>query len=170
MSATDPASAISIVFATPADAPRVAELIGAMDAHYRPGETLPPAGDYRAMVAATLREREGTRFVLASGADGAPLGLACIAVIRPGRDLKGLVYLKDLFVVEAARGRGLGRRLMAFIARFAADNGIGRIDFTTDRGNEGAQRLYAALGAQAVEKIYYTLPGVRLAALAAEAS
>ena len=170
MSATDPASAISIVFATPADAPRVAELIGAMDAHYRPGQTLPPAGDYRAMVAATLGEREGTRFVLASGADGAPLGLACIAVIRPGRDLKGLVYLKDLFVVEAARGRGLGRRLMAFIARFAADNGIGRIDFTTDRGNEGAQRLYAALGAQAVEKIYYTLPGVRLAALAAEAS
>jgi len=168
MSVPDSASAASIAFATLADTADVAQLIAAMDAHYRPGETLPPVDDYRAMVAATLREREGTRFVIARGADGTPFGLACIAVIRPGRDLKGLVYLKDLFVVEQARGRGLGRSLMAFLARFATDNGIGRIDFTTDRDNEGAQRLYAALGARVMEKIYYTLPGEQLAALATE--
>jgi hypothetical protein len=57
MSVPDSASAASIAFATLADTADVAQLIAAMDAHYRPGETLPPADDYRAMVAATLRER-----------------------------------------------------------------------------------------------------------------
>jgi ribosomal protein S18 acetylase RimI-like enzyme len=113
-------------------------------------------------------EREGTRFVLARG-DGEPLGVACIAVIRPGRDLKGLVYLKDLFVVETARGYGVGKRIMRFLAHFANENGIGRIDFTTDRSNEAAQRFYALLGACAQQKMHYTLAGEALRELADEA-
>lgn len=163
-----PLSDIRLHFAEPADASDVAFVIRAMDAHYRPADVLSPAADYVAMVASALREREGTRFALARAAGGEPLGVACVAVIRPGRDLAGLLYLKDLFVVEKARGLGIGRRLMGFLARFAVENGIGRVDFTTDLSNEAAQRLYASLGAREQQKIYYTLPGERLRDLAGE--
>jgi GNAT superfamily N-acetyltransferase len=42
---------------------------------------------------------------------------------RPG------LYLEDLYVVEAARGQGIGRRLMARLAAVAVERGWGRIDF-----------------------------------------
>src|SRR5215469_10952320 len=42
---------------------------------------------------------------------------------RPG------IYLEDLYVVEAARGRGIGRRLMARLAAVAIERGWGRVDF-----------------------------------------
>ena len=112
----------------------------------------------RNMVALTLKSREGTRFLVARTADGRPVGLACVAIMRPGRDLKGLIYLKDLFVVAEARGHGIGSRLLQFLATFASENGIARIDFTTDHGNLEAQRLYVSLGAVVQKKIYYSLP------------
>src|SRR6266849_1668935 len=42
---------------------------------------------------------------------------------RPG------LYLEDLYVTEAARGQGAGRRLMARLAAIAIARGWGRIDF-----------------------------------------
>jgi GNAT superfamily N-acetyltransferase len=157
---------VQLRFAGETDAADAAMLIRAMDAHYRPGEVLLPAAEYAARISAVLREREGTRFALARAVGGQPLGIACVAVIRPGRDLAGLVYLKDLFVIEEARGRGIGRRLLRFLAHFALDSGIGRLDFTADRSNVDAQRLYESLGARVQEKICYSVPGERLRDLA----
>jgi ribosomal protein S18 acetylase RimI-like enzyme len=87
-----------------------------------------------------------------------PLGLACVGVLRPGRDLKGLVFVKDVFVRDEARGRGIGTRLMRFLARFAIAQGLGRIDLTTPVGNAGAQRLYAALGGIVQHKVCFSFP------------
>lgn len=39
------------------------------------------------------------------------------------------MHLEDLYVSEAARGRGVGRRLMARLAAIAIERGWGRIDF-----------------------------------------
>jgi GNAT superfamily N-acetyltransferase len=39
------------------------------------------------------------------------------------------VYLEDLFVTQAARGRGIGRRLMTRLAAIAVERGWERIDF-----------------------------------------
>jgi len=36
--------------------------------------------------------------------------------------------------------------MMGFLAAFAVEQGLGRIDLATDIGNEGAQRLYDELG------------------------
>jgi len=157
-----------IRFANIEDAPAVALLVRAMDRHYRPGEDLRPEADYRRIMEETIASREGTRFVLARDAGGRDVGLACVAILRPGRDLRGLLYLKDLYVVEAARGLGIGTRIIQFLAAFAIKNEIGRIDFTTDRDNAAAQRLYSALGGVVKEKVYYTLPTEVLSALAVE--
>ena len=157
-----------IRFANIDDAAAVALLVRDMDRHYRPGEELRPEADYRRIMEETITSHEGTRFVLARDARGQNVGLACVAILRPGRDLRGLLYLKDLYVVEGARGLGIGTCIIRFLAAFAVRNEIGRIDFTTDHGNVSAQRLYDALGGLVKQKVHYTLPTEVLGALAAE--
>jgi GNAT superfamily N-acetyltransferase len=58
---------------------------------------------------------------------------------RPG------MYLEDLFVTEAARGRGVGRRLMARLAAVGVERGWGRIDFQVLDWNP-ARDFYRRLG------------------------
>lgn len=147
-----------IRFATEADAALVADVIRAMDRHYRPDAVLRPSEDYRAMAAATIAEREGMRFAICLAPDGTAVGVACVAVMRPGRDLLGLLYVKDLFVREEARGHGVGTELMRFLATFCLEKGIARIDLQTDRSNDGAQRLYDALGGARQDKVSFTFP------------
>jgi GNAT superfamily N-acetyltransferase len=58
---------------------------------------------------------------------------------RPG------LYLEDLYVTEAARGLGVGRRLMARLAAIAVERGWGRIDFQV-LGWNPARNFYRRLG------------------------
>ena len=55
------------------------------------------------------------------------------------------MYLEDLYVCEHARGRGVGRRLMARLAAIAVERGWGRIDFQVLDWNP-ARRFYERLG------------------------
>jgi GNAT superfamily N-acetyltransferase len=161
-------AAITIRRATeaPADIHHVARLITAMDLHYLGPDRPRPEAEARCMVEHALASREGTRFALAF--DGAEaVGLACYAALRPGHRLGGLLYLKDLFVPAEQRGRGIGTRLLAFLAEEALREGLGRIDFTTDGGNEAAQSLYRRLGAVPQDKVYWRFDTATLPALAA---
>jgi GNAT superfamily N-acetyltransferase len=60
---------------------------------------------------------------------------------RPG------IYLEDLFVFPAWRGRGLGRRLLAHLARTALERGYGRVEWAVLDWNADAIRFYHSLGA-----------------------
>jgi GNAT superfamily N-acetyltransferase len=40
------------------------------------------------------------------------------------------VYLEDLFVTQAARGKGVGRRLMIRLAAIAVERGLGADRFS----------------------------------------
>jgi ribosomal protein S18 acetylase RimI-like enzyme len=156
----------TIHFATLEDAAVVARLVQDMDRYYRPGEVLRSEADYLQTIEETIKSQEGTRFVIAQDGNKRGIGLACVAILRPGRDLRGLLYLKDLYVAEGARGLGVGTRMMRFLAAFASQHGIGRMDFTTDSDNIPAQRLYATLGGIVKEKVYYTIPSEVLQTLA----
>ena len=59
------------------------------------------------------------------------------------------LYLEDLFVSEGARGRGVGRRLMARLATIAVERGWGRIDFHVLDWNP-ARQFYERLGLEHV--------------------
>jgi GNAT superfamily N-acetyltransferase len=77
--------------------------------------------------------------------DGEPAGTALFHTRfstwlgRPG------LYLEDLYVTEQARGRGVGRRLMARLAAIAVERGWGRIDFHVLDWNP-ARAFYHRLG------------------------
>jgi GNAT superfamily N-acetyltransferase len=80
---------------------------------------------------------------------------------RPG------IYLEDLFVYPAVRGRGLGRALLVHLARLAVERGYGRMEWAVLDWNENAMRFYRSLGAAPVDGwTICRLTGAALPALA----
>jgi GNAT superfamily N-acetyltransferase len=79
--------------------------------------------------------------------DGTPVGFALFFhnfstfVGKPG------IYLEDLFVRPEARGRGVGRSLLAWLARTALERGCGRLEWAVLDWNEPAIGFYRSLGA-----------------------
>ena len=66
------------------------------------------------------------------------------------------LWLEDLFVVPAQRGRGLGRQLLTELARIATERGCGRFEWSVLDWNAPAIRFYESLGA-------HVLPDWRIA-------
>lgn len=55
-------------------------------------------------------------------------------------------WLEDVFVDEAARGKGYGRILVTAAVERARSRGCGRIQLDANRDNEPAIRLYESIG------------------------
>jgi len=77
------------------------------------------------------------------------------------------IYLEDLYVRPQARGTGLGRALLATLARICVDRGYGRLDWSVLDWNTPARDVYGALGAAPVAAwIPYRLDGEALVRMA----
>ena len=135
---------ITIRFGTPEDVGLVLRLIRALAAYEKAPE------------AVVATEADLVRYgfgpdpqfeAILAFVDGEPAGLALFHsrfstwLGRPG------MYLEDLYVTEAARGLGVGRRLMARLAAIAVERGWGRIDFQVLDWNP-ARDFYHRLGMQ----------------------
>ena len=57
------------------------------------------------------------------------------------------LYLEDLFVEPALRGRGIGKALLLHCATLANARGCGRMEWTVLDWNESARGFYRKLGA-----------------------
>ncbi|GAB4067091.1 GNAT family N-acetyltransferase [Ancylobacter sonchi] len=68
------------------------------------------------------------------------------------------IYLEDLFVRPAFRGRGIAKALMQHLARRCLDEDLGRFEWSVLNWNEPAIRVYRALGAE--PKSEWTLQSV----------
>ncbi len=78
------------------------------------------------------------------------------------------IYLEDLYVTPAARNSGLGRALLAELARICLQRGYGRLEWWVLDWNAPAIGFYTALGAQAMDEwTVHRLTGPALTALAA---
>jgi GNAT superfamily N-acetyltransferase len=64
--------------------------------------------------------------------------------------VKGL-WLEDVFVRPAFRGRGCGKALLLHVARTAAERGCGRLEWAVLDWNEPSIRFYKSLGAQPLD-------------------
>jgi GNAT superfamily N-acetyltransferase len=79
------------------------------------------------------------------------------------------IYLEDLFVRPEARGRGVGRRLLAWLARTTLERGCARLDWAVLDWNQPSIGFYEALGAEAQDQwTTYRLSGAALERLGAE--
>ncbi|MFZ5662761.1 MAG: GNAT family N-acetyltransferase [Pseudomonadota bacterium] len=107
--------------------------------------------------------------VVIAEADGQPAGFALFFhnfSTFLGR--RGL-YLEDLYVRPAFRGRGLGLALMRHLARLAVERGCGRFEWSVLDWNTPAIEFYRQLGAVGLEDwTVQRLSGEALRRLAAE--
>ena len=77
------------------------------------------------------------------------------------------IYLEDLFVFPDFRGNGLGRELLASLARTAVERGYGRVEWAVLNWNADAIRFYESLGARPMnEWTVYRVAGDALKGLA----
>ena len=80
---------------------------------------------------------------------------------RPG------LYLEDLFVRPEARGRGIGRRLLSYLAGVVVEREWGRLEWRVLDWNETALQFYQRLGARPLDDwTVYRLTGTALRQLA----
>jgi GNAT superfamily N-acetyltransferase len=62
------------------------------------------------------------------------------------------IYLEDLFVRPQARGQGIGRRLLAWLARTTLERGYARLDWAVLDWNLPSIGFYRSLGAVAQDE------------------
>ncbi|MFL6605290.1 MAG: GNAT family N-acetyltransferase [Steroidobacteraceae bacterium] len=80
---------------------------------------------------------------------------------RPG------IYLEDLYVRPEARGHGVGRRVLTWLAATAVSRGCGRLEWAVLNWNEPSIRFYRDLGAVPLDDwTTYRVTGPALSQLA----
>jgi GNAT superfamily N-acetyltransferase len=135
-------SAIAIRFATADDCGLILQLIRELALYEKAPEAV-------VATEAQLREHgfgETPQFeALIAALDGEPVGMALFHTRFSTWLGAPTLYLEDIFVREAARGQGVGRRLMARLAAIALERGWGRIDFHVLDWNP-ARGFYQKLG------------------------
>jgi GNAT superfamily N-acetyltransferase len=111
-------------------------------------------------------ERPAAEVLLAS-LDGEIVGFAVFFTNYSTFLAKPGLYLEDLFVKPHARGKGLGKALLARLAKIAIERECGRVEWSVLNWNEPSIRFYEALGAVALSDwTTYRLTGDSLAKLA----
>lgn len=70
------------------------------------------------------------------------LGLAHFLFHRSTISLESTCYLQDLFTIEAARGKGVGRALIEEVYRCAERSGSRKVYWQTHETNATAMKLY----------------------------
>ena len=143
-----PSPVIALRPARSDDVPAILALIRALAEYERLAHEV--EADEDALAATLFGERPAAEVVMAE-VDGATAGFALFFhnystfLARPG------LYLEDLFVQPEHRGLGVGRRLMAALARIAVARGCGRFEWSVLDWNAPAIGFYRRLGAIGME-------------------
>lgn len=84
---------------------------------------------------------------------------------RPG------IYLEDLYVRPRSRGRGVGKRMLSWLARIALERGCARLEWAVLDWNEPSIGFYRGVGALPMQDWrIFRLTGVALERLAVAGS
>jgi GNAT superfamily N-acetyltransferase len=79
------------------------------------------------------------------------------------------LYLEDLYVKPEARGRGMGRAMLVYLAHLARERNCGRLEWAVLNWNEPAIKFYQRLGGVAMDDwTTFRLTGEALDRLAGE--
>ena len=159
-----PSPLLSIRPATVDDVPLVRALIGELAEYER-------LADAAVATDADLREQlfgaHPAAEVLIGEVDGEAAGFALFFHNFSTFLGKRGLYLEDLFVRPAARGAGLGKHLMATLARLAVQRDCGRFEWSVLDWNAPAIGFYRRIGAVGMDEwTVQRLEGEALHALA----
>ncbi|MDB5694484.1 MAG: family acetyltransferase [Sphingomonas bacterium] len=97
------------------------------------------------LTAALFGSSPAAEAVIAS--DGEPVGFALFFHNFSTWSGRRGLYLEDLYVTPAARGRGVGKMLLQHLAAIALDRGCARFEWSVLDWNADAIAFYRAMGA-----------------------
>ncbi|MFJ7202293.1 GNAT family N-acetyltransferase [Streptomyces sp. NPDC098789] len=138
--------------ATEADVDVISAILGEIEDYY--GGSATP-GDVHQIRAALFGVRPAATVLLAHDGEQV-LGLASYSLLWPAAGADSSLYLKELYVREAARRRGVAGALMEALKVEAAVAGCSRVEWTADQDNPAALAFYRALGAERHHgKVFY---------------
>ena len=159
-----PPSGVSIRRAEPADVPRILELIKELADYERSlDQVTATARD----LSAALFAAQPAVFVHVAEVDDTVVGFALWFVNFSTWLGKHGIYLEDLYVTPAVRGRGVGKALLAELAATCVRRGYGRLEWWVLDWNEAAIGFYRSIGAEPMsEWTVQRLSGAALAGLA----
>lgn len=151
--------------ATADDVPLIRQLIAELADYERLADAAVATDDD---LRAALFSAQPAAEVLIGEVDGQPAGFALFFHNFSTFLGKRGLYLEDLFVRPQFRGAGLGKHLMATLARLAVQRGCGRFEWSVLDWNTPAIAFYHSIGAVGMDEwTVQRLEGDALHALAA---
>ena len=96
---------------------------------------------------ATLFSENPAAEVIIASSDGEPMGFALFFHNYSTFLAQRGIYLEDLFVKPAARGKGVGFALLSALARIAVERDCGRLEWAVLDWNQLAIDFYKRIGA-----------------------
>jgi len=101
--------------------------------------------------ATLFSERPAAEVIIAS-IDGEPMGFALFFHNYSTFLAQRGIYLEDLFVTPAARGKGVGFALLSALARIAIERDCGRLEWSVLDWNQLAIDFYRRIGANPLDE------------------
>ena len=164
---TSRAGAVQIRPAAPGDVPVILRLIRELAGYERSRDQVTASEQD---LEATLFAPHPAVFAHVAEADGQVAGFALWFLNYSTWLGEHGIYLEDLYVTPAMRGRGIGKALLAELAAICVDRGYRRLQWWVLDWNESAIGFYRSIGAVPMsEWTVYRLTGSSLAALAGAA-
>jgi GNAT superfamily N-acetyltransferase len=138
-------SAVAVRPATAADVPRILELIRELAAYERSlDQVTATEHDLRLGLFAV----QPAVFAHVAVADGTVIGFALWFVNFSTWLGRHGIYVEDLYVTPAMRGRGIGTALLAELAAICVRRGYGRLEWWVLDWNAPAIDFYRSIGAE----------------------
>jgi GNAT superfamily N-acetyltransferase len=147
------------------------ELLCELHTYYNEGSAVAPDVVRQHLVENLLDKNSGLRLIVASTQAQCVIGFAAISLtyslVEPTPERGRQCWLKELFVRDSYRSAGVGKALMAWVARYAVENHCCRIDWPVKASNVRGIAFYESLGAKHVDdRLSYRLSGPSLAIFA----
>jgi GNAT superfamily N-acetyltransferase len=95
-------------------------------------------------------ERPGAEALIAESDEG-PVGFAVFFFNYSTFLGRSGIYLEDLYVRPEMRGQGIGKQLLAEVARRAVERGCQRLEWAVLDWNEPSIQFYKSLGAKPLD-------------------
>jgi GNAT superfamily N-acetyltransferase len=145
---TDGSTALTMRAATPSDVPLILVLVRELAEYERDPDAVVAT---EAMVHDALFGTRPAAEVVMAFEGVAAVGFALFFHnFSTWLGRRGL-YLEDLFVRPAFRGRGYGRALLVRLAQLAVERGCGRMEWSVLDWNEPAIGFYRTMGAEPMD-------------------
>ena len=139
----------------PAQHESLVDLLLELHAHYIQPPTATRDEVRRHLLTNLLSGSSPPCLLVAAGEDHRVMGFAALVLmhswVEPGPDHRRQCLLKELYVSASCRSQGVGQALLREAARYAVDQGCGRMDWNVKASNHRGIEFYQSLGGRPVD-------------------